>query len=116
MVRWPWRRGLTGPYLLRGQNLNSKLNIAQIGCSGKGATDAQWCSTENIVALCDVNSDATDRLKTYLPNATVYKDFRQLFDKQKDIDAVDVATPDHMHAIIAGRRSSWANMSIAKSR
>ena len=93
---------LTGPYLLRGQNLNSKLNIAQIGCSGKGASDAQWCSTENIVALCDVNSNATGEMKKYLPNAAVYKDFRQLFDKQKDLDAVDVATPDHMHAIIAG--------------
>jgi predicted dehydrogenase len=92
---------LTGPYLLRGQNLNSKLNIAQIGCSGKGLSDARWCSSENIVALCDVNSDATDFLKKYLPNASVFKDFRQLFDKQKDIDAVDIATPDHMHAIIA---------------
>jgi hypothetical protein len=92
---------LTGPYLLRGQNLNSKLNIAQIGCSGKGASDAQWCSTENIVALCDVNSDAIDGLKKYLPKAATYKDFRQLFDKQKDIDAVDIATPDHMHAVIA---------------
>src|SRR6202034_3590181 len=92
---------LTGPYFLRGQNLNSQLNIAQIGCSGKGLSDAQWCSTEHIVALCDVNSDATDNLKQPLPAAKVYKDFRELFDKEKSIDAVDIAVPDHSHAVIA---------------
>jgi predicted dehydrogenase len=97
---------LTGPYLLRGQNLNSQLNIAQIGCSGKGGSDAQWCaSTENLVALCDVNSDATDAINAALsqsrPAAKVYKDFRELFDKDKDFDAMDIAVPDHSHAIIA---------------
>ena len=30
-----------------------------------------------------------------------YKDYREMFDKQKDIDAVVVATPDHLHAVIA---------------
>jgi hypothetical protein len=92
---------LTGPYLLRGQNLNSRLNIAQIGCSGKGGSDAQWCNTENLVALCDVNSDAVANLKQYLPGANTYKDFRQLLEKEKGIDAVDIAVPDHSHAIIA---------------
>ena len=92
---------LTGPYLLRGQNLNSRLNIAQIGCSGKGGSDAQWCATENLVALCDVNSTAVDNLKQYLPAANGYKDFRELFEKEKAIDAVDIAVPDHSHAIIA---------------
>jgi predicted dehydrogenase len=96
---------LTGPYLLRGQNLNSRLNIAQIGCSGKGGSDVQCCGTENIVAICDVNSNATsplsDALKQAGFNANVYKDFRELFDKEKGIDAVDIAVPDHSHAIIA---------------
>jgi hypothetical protein len=44
------------PTLLRGQNLNSKLNIAAIGAGGKGASDTDHCATENIVALCDVDS------------------------------------------------------------
>jgi predicted dehydrogenase len=96
---------LTGPYLLRGQNLNSRLNIAQIGCSGKGASDAQCCGTENIVAICDVNSLAAgalgDALKQSGAGATAYQDYRELFDKEKSIDAVDVAVPDHSHAIIA---------------
>ena len=44
------------PTLLRGANLNSKLNIAAIGAGGKGASDTDCCNTENIVALCDVDA------------------------------------------------------------
>src|ERR1019366_7573381 len=45
------------PTLLRGQNLNSKLNIASIGAGGKGASDTDHCSSENIIALCDVDTE-----------------------------------------------------------
>jgi predicted dehydrogenase len=92
---------LTGPFLLRGQNLNSQLNIAQIGLGVKGMSDAQWCGTENLVAICDVSTQPIDRLKQFIPGANTYNDYRQLFDKEKNIDAVDIATPDHSHAIIA---------------
>jgi hypothetical protein len=36
-----------------------------------------------------------------LPNARIYKDYRVMFEKQKDIDAVVIATPDHTHAVIS---------------
>ena len=39
------------PTLLRGQNLNSKLNIACIGIGGKGRSDTDACASENIVAV-----------------------------------------------------------------
>jgi hypothetical protein len=92
------------PTLLRGQNLNSKLNVACIGIGGKGRSDTDACSTENIVALCDVDtgSQAYQTQTIKYPNAKFYKDFRQMFDQMDhQIDAVTISTPDHMHAIIA---------------
>ena len=36
-----------------------------------------------------------------VPKAKRYSDYRQMLEQQKDIDAVVIATPDHMHAPIA---------------
>ena len=90
------------PTLLRGANLNSKLNIASIGAGGKGASDTNCCDTENIVALCDVDSEhCAGQIKKYA-SAKFYQDFRKMFDEMgKSIDAVTVSTPDHFHAIAA---------------
>ncbi|MBS1800042.1 MAG: Gfo/Idh/MocA family oxidoreductase [Acidobacteria bacterium] len=92
------------PAFLRGQNLNSKLNIACIGIGGKGRSDTDSCAGENIVALCDVDtgSEAYQTQTKKYPGAKFYKDYRQMLDQMGDrIDAVTVSTPDHMHAIIA---------------
>ena len=78
---------------------NEKLNIAVIGAGGRGADDIEGVASENIVALCDVDQDrAAGNLKRF-PKATAFRDFRVMFDRQKDIDAVVVATPDHTHAV-----------------
>ena len=80
---------------------SEKLNIAGVGVGGMGGSDLQSLASENIVALCDVHdSYAAKTFKTY-PKAKVYKDYRKMLDKQKDIEAVVVATPDHTHACIA---------------
>ncbi|MHC4743691.1 MAG: Gfo/Idh/MocA family protein, partial [Planctomycetota bacterium] len=57
-------------------------------------------SSENIVALCDVDQiRAADTFKRY-PKASRYTDFRVMLEKEhKLIDAVVVATPDHTHAV-----------------
>ncbi len=80
---------------------NDKLNIACIGIGGKGRSDASAVSSQNIVALCDVDDRCAARTFEMFPKAKRYRDFRQMLEKQKDIDAVVIATPDHTHALIA---------------
>lgn len=81
---------------------SDKLNIAGIGAGGKAWDDIPgvWNKgKENIVALCDVDdARAADMYKKF-PDAKTYKDFRVMLENQKDIDAVVIATPDHIHAI-----------------
>ena len=80
---------------------SDKLNIAGIGVGGQGGGNVRQCRDENIVALCDVDSKYAARTFKGHPKAKIYKDFRVMFAKQKDIDAVVIATPDHTHAVIA---------------
>ena len=123
------------------------LNIAGVGVGGMGRANLINLSSQNIVALCDVDwgyagksldrldteipnlktrldqptpepppgqppmefdrvkakarLDLMIRLKDQLPRAKRYQDYRDMLEHQKDIDAVFVATPDHMHATIA---------------
>ena len=80
---------------------SEKLNIAGIGVGGQGSWDLDNVSSENIVALCDVDWErAADTFKRY-PKAKRYRDFRVMLEKEKNIDAVVVATPDHTHAVAA---------------
>jgi len=85
----------------RGQTAPSeKLNIAGVGLGVMGAGNLSACLEQNIVALCDVDwRTASVTFKRY-PEASRYKDYRRMLDKQKNIDAVVVATPDHTHAVV----------------
>jgi predicted dehydrogenase len=80
---------------------SDKLNIATVGVSGMGASNTAACEGENIVALCDVDDARSARVYQKYPKAATYRDFRVMLEKQKDIDAVIVATPDHSHAVVA---------------
>ncbi|MHC4362773.1 MAG: Gfo/Idh/MocA family protein, partial [Planctomycetota bacterium] len=77
---------------------SEKLNIAGIGAGGKGAGDIGGVSSENIVALCDVDDEKAAETYKKFPKAAKYRDFRKMLEKEKSIDAVVVATPDHVHA------------------
>jgi predicted dehydrogenase len=79
-----------------------KLNIACVGCGGKGATDVKEVSTENIVALCDVDWSRARRVAQAFPDVPKFQDYRvMLREMDERIDAVTVSTPDHMHYPIA---------------
>ncbi len=80
---------------------SDKLNIATVGVSGQGSTNTRACAKENIVALCDVDDVRSASVYKRYPDAKTYRDFRVMLEKQKDIDAVIIATPDHNHAVIA---------------
>ena len=88
------------PAFLRGQNLNNKLNLAIIGCGGRGGANLSEIAkeNENIVALCDVNEQAIAGAAKKYPNAKTFIDFRKLYESFKDFDAVVVSTAEHTHA------------------
>ncbi|MEZ4701241.1 MAG: Gfo/Idh/MocA family oxidoreductase [Rhodothermales bacterium] len=91
------------------------LNVAGVGVGGMGASNMNALTSENIVAICDVDFDfvhnavyadgkpreGREALAQAFDRAKRYADFREMLDKQKDIDAVVVATPDHTHATVA---------------
>jgi len=89
---------LGAPALLRGRNLNEKLNIACIGVGGRGGSNLNDVSSENIVALCDVFESAVEQAAVKHPKARRFHDFRKVFDHAKEFDAVVVSTTEHTHA------------------
>lgn len=81
---------------------NTKLRTAHIGVGGMGAADLASISSHpqvDVVALCDVDSNALNAASLIHPDAKIYTDYRLLLAEMKDaVDAVIVSTPDHTHA------------------
>lgn len=84
---------------------SDKLNLATIGAGGKGRGDifnAYNDGKNNVVAICDIDTDRCKDAVNKFDKARFFGDFRQMFEKMhKDIDAVTISTPDHTHAVIA---------------
>jgi len=116
-------------YILGGEGItppSEKLNIAVIGAGGQGTTDMKALLAYpdvQVMAVCDVAEKtesrwdddnwtgrgpamktvndhyaSNEKTKEYKPCAG-YVDFREMFEKEKNIDAVLIGTPDHIHAI-----------------
>ena len=106
----------------------AKVRVAQIGCGGKGFSDIMAHKDEEVVALCDIDWEGppqrqnnskkgkgdgekqepqlsnVKKLMAEFPNAKRYTDFRKMLIEMDDqIDAVGVATPDHMHFLPANK-------------
>src|ERR1035438_9351393 len=81
-----------------------RLRHASFGAGGMAWADLTQianCKNVEIVAVCDVDLNRTAEARKRFPNAKIYQDWRELLDKEaKNIDSVNVSTPDHMHAPI----------------
>ena len=106
------------PAILRGRNLNDKLDIAFLGCGGRGLASLReltlsWVKEaeaagkpapaaqhpdENVTVLCDTNQAAVDGALQRFPKARTLNDLRRVFDRPNEFDAVVVSTADHTHA------------------
>ncbi len=80
---------------------NDRLQIAGIGVGGIGSLDIQRVPTEQIVAICDVDSRQATAAAKPFPDAKLYTDYREMLAARRDIDAVMIAAPDHQHAMIS---------------
>ena len=90
--------GFAAPAIVSGRNLNEKLRIAVIGCGGRGGSNLQSVASEQITAVCDVNSQALDAAAQRHPGARKEVDFRKVYDHASEFDAVVVSTCEHTHA------------------
>ena len=80
---------------------SDQLNIAAIGSGGKGISDISNASVsgrERVVALCDVDfGGSAKRSVNNFPKAKLFSDYRKMLEEVKEIDAVTISTPDHVH-------------------
>jgi predicted dehydrogenase len=90
--------GATAAPRVKFKSPNEKLNIGGIGTGGRGGSDIEGVSGENIGALCDVDSDHLAEAGRKYPGARLYADYRVMLEKEKELDAVTIGIPDHHHA------------------
>jgi len=88
-----------------GASPNEKINHASFGASGMAIQDIKNFSRDelfNLVAVAEVDDSRLGEVLEAFPKVKVYKDWRILLEKEhKNLDSVNVSTPDHMHAPIA---------------
>ena len=84
---------------------SGNLRFANFGAAGRAwgnLTEMLQAPNTSLVAVAEVDLVRTKQLNETHPGAKVFQDWRELLDKMhKEIDAVVIATPDHMHAPIA---------------
>ncbi len=82
------------------------LRHASFGANGMALSDIGSLTASKhvkLVAVADVDLSRTAEVRKRFPDVKVYQDWRELLDKEKGLDSVNVSTPDHMHAPITMR-------------
>lgn len=95
--------GLSFPLIAKGYNLlnySDSINLGIIGTGDRGAWESYILSKTpgiEVIACCDIiPKHLQDGLKYAVKGATAYKDYEKLL-SNKNIDAVLIATPQHLH-------------------
>jgi predicted dehydrogenase len=85
--------------LAQSKSPNEKLNVAFVGTANQARFSIGGMQSEYAVAMCDVDDNYLDKAIADFPQAHRFNDFRKMLDEMhREIDAVVVATPDHIHA------------------
>jgi predicted dehydrogenase len=85
---------------------SERVRHASFGAGGMAGADLSAIASHkdvDFVAVADIDTKRALALKERFPNLKIYKDYRVLLAElgEKDLDSVNVSTPDHMHAPIA---------------
>lgn len=75
-----------------------QLRLAVIGCGGRGGSNLKSVSSEHIAVLCDINKTTLAKAASKFPKARTEVDFRKVFERPGDFDAVVISTAEHTHA------------------
>jgi predicted dehydrogenase len=89
--------------LAQARSPSEKLNLGFIGVTGRGGQNMAEMTGENVAALCDVDEQHLGKAAKRFPKARQYRDFRKMIDEAKDLDAVVISTPHHIHAPATAR-------------
>ena len=101
--------GIAAPYVIRAHVAAAPSEIllhASFGASGMALGDIRSLTASKhvkLIAVADVDLSRTAEVVKLFPDVRVYQDWRELLDKEKTLDSVNVSTPDHMHAPITMR-------------
>lgn len=80
---------------------NEQLAVGVIGVAHRGrqnVNDLLTVKSARIVAVCDVDEKNLADVTEVCPDAKSYTDFRKMLEAEKGLDAVLIATADHVHA------------------
>ena len=80
---------------------NNRIRLGLIGGGGRGTEIFKTALAQpnvEAVAIADVYTRQLDAMRAAVPGIATYTDFRRLLD-DKSIDAVMIATPQHLHAL-----------------
>ncbi len=101
--------GLAAPFVFRAHAdaaPSETVLHASFGANGMALSDiGSLTASKNLklVAVAEVDLARAKEVQKRFPDLRVYQDWRELLDKEKHLDSVNVSTPDHMHGSITMR-------------